>query len=38
MKRKKINELKFVRNIIVGIVSLLIVAFIINIAPRIQKR
>ncbi len=35
MKRRKKNELKFVRNILVGIVSLLIVAFIINTAPRI---
>lgn len=35
MKRKKINELKFLRNIIIGIVSLLIVAVIINVAPRV---
>ena len=35
MKRRKKNELKFVRNILVSIVSLLIVAFIINTAPRI---
>jgi len=37
MKRKKINELKFVRNIIIGIISLLIVAFIINIAPGYKR-
>ena len=35
MKRKRINDKKFLRNIIIGIVSLLVVAFIINVAPRI---
>ena len=37
MKRKKINEKKFLRNIIIGIISLLIVAFIINIAPGYKR-
>lgn len=37
MKPKKINELKFVRNIIIGVVSLLIVAFIINTAPGFKR-
>ena len=37
MKRKKINKLKFIRNIIIGIVSLLVVAFIINIAPGYKR-
>lgn len=35
MKKKKINDRKFLRNIIIGIISLLVVAFIINVAPRI---
>ena len=37
MKRKKINDLKFLRNIIIGVVSLLIVALIINIAPGYKR-
>ena len=37
MKRKKINEKKFLRNIIIGIISLLVVAFIINIAPGYKR-
>lgn len=37
MKRKKINDLKFLRNIAIGIVSLLIVALIINIAPGYKR-
>ena len=37
MKRKKINEFKFIRNILIGIVSLLIVAFIINVAPGYKR-
>lgn len=37
MKRKKLNELKFLRNIVIGIVSLLIVAIIINIAPGYKR-
>ena len=37
MKRRKINEIKFLRNIIIGVVSLLIVAFIINIAPGYKR-
>jgi len=35
MKRKKINDLKFIRNITIGVVALLLVAFIVNTAPRI---
>lgn len=37
MKRKKINDKKFLRNIIIGIVSLLVVAFIINVAPGYKR-
>ena len=37
MKRKKINDKKFLRNIIIGIISLLVVAFIINIAPGYKR-
>jgi len=37
MKRKRINEKKFVRNIIIGIISLLLVAFIINTAPGFKR-
>lgn len=37
MKRKKINDRKFLRNIIIGIISLLVVAFIINIAPGYKR-
>ena len=37
MKRKKLNEKKFLRNIIIGIVALLVVAFIINIAPGYKR-
>lgn len=37
MKRKKLNNLKFIRNIIISIVSLLIVAIIINIAPGYKR-
>ena len=37
MKRKKINDLKFLRNIIIGIASLFIVAMIINIAPGYKR-
>ena len=33
----KIQKLKFIRNIIIGIVALLIVAFIINIAPGYKR-
>jgi len=31
----KVNKAKFIRNIIIGVVSLIIVALIINYAPRI---
>lgn len=37
MKAKKANDLKFLRNIVIGIVSLLIVALIINIAPGYKR-
>ncbi|MBQ2916712.1 MAG: hypothetical protein IJE59_00800 [Clostridia bacterium] len=37
MKRKKINDRKFIRNIIIGIASLLIAAFIINVAPGYKR-
>ena len=37
MKRKKINDKKFLRNIIIGIASLLVVAFIINVAPGYKR-
>lgn len=37
MKRRKLNDLKFLRNIIIGIVSLIIVALIINIAPGYKR-
>ena len=37
MKRKKINDKKFLRNIIIGVVSLLVVAFIINVAPGYKR-
>lgn len=37
MKRKKIKDLKFIRKIMIGIISLLIVAFIINIAPGYKR-
>ena len=37
MKRKKTNDLKFLRNIVIGIISLLIAAIIINIAPGYKR-
>lgn len=37
MKRIKINNKKFLRNIIIGIISLFVVAFIINIAPGYKR-
>ena len=37
MKRKKIIDKKFLRNIIIGIISLLVVAFIINVAPGYKR-
>ena len=37
MKRKRINNKKFLRNIIIGIISLLVVAFIINVAPGYKR-
>ena len=37
MKRKRINDKKFLRNIMIGIVSLLVVAFIINTAPGYKR-
>lgn len=37
MKRRKLNHLKFLRNIMIGIVSLIIVAIIINTAPGYKR-
>ena len=33
----KIQKIKFIRNILIGIVALIIVAFIINIAPGYKR-
>ena len=37
MKSRKIKDKEFLRNIIIGIVSLLVVAFIINISPGYKR-
>jgi hypothetical protein len=37
MKIIQINNKKFLRNIVIGVASLLVAAFIINTAPRIQE-